>query len=94
LTNFFDAFALLKTDSASSIDTFFGLLDGLEIDFSSFGYDLNDAAEELKKLANAAKAFDIEALRGKITDNVSLMRDIKDRKSTQAGYRIFDESEY
>ena len=94
LTNFFDALTLLKIDSTSSIDTFFGLLDGLEIDFNSFGYDLNDAAEELKKLANAAKAFDLEALKGKITDNVSLMRDIKDRKSTQAGYRIFDESEY
>lgn len=94
LTNFFDTLAVLKTDSTSSIDTFFGLLDGLEIDFNSFGYDLNDAAEELKKLANAAKAFDLEALKGKITDNVSLMRDIKDRKPTQAGYRIFDESEY
>ena len=94
LDDLFNALEYLDIDSASSIEKFFKLIDDLDINFNSFGYSLDEAAKKLIELADAAKEFNVEDLREKITDNVSLMRDIKDRKSGSSGYRIFSEDEY
>ena len=94
LPELFDSLKYLDINNASSIENFFELIDELDINFNSFGYSLDEAAKKLIELAGAAKKFNIEDLREKITNNVSLMRDIKDRKSGSAGYRIFSEDEY
>ena len=94
LTNFFDALATLDTNSATNINTFFNLLDGLGIDFRNVEGSAEAAADKLKELANVKDPFNAEELSAKVSDAISTIWDIRERKSTQQGYRTFGENEY
>ena len=94
ISNFFDALATLDTNSASNINAFFDLLDGLGIDFHNVEGSAEAAADKLKELANVKDPFNAEELSAKVSDAISTIWDIRERKPTQQGYRTFSEGEY
>lgn len=94
ISSFFNTLATLDTDSASNIDVFFDLLDGLGIDFTKVEGSAEAAATRLKELANVKNPFNAEELSTKVSDAISTIWDIRERKPTQQGYRTFSENEY
>ena len=90
----FAAFDVLDTDSAASIDQFFGALEALGVDFSKVEGGAEGAAKRLKELANVKDPFDMEGLKTQVEDAISTIWDIRGRKSTQSGYRTFSQDEY
>ena len=94
ISSFFNTLATLDTDSASNIDVFFDLLDGLGIDFTKVEGSAEAAATRLKELANVKNPFNAEELSAKVDDAISAIWNIRERKPTQQGYRTFGENEY
>jgi len=89
----FEQLGFLDLDNPNQIKQFFEALNAaeIEIDFTNFEYSLDDAADQIIEWANAIARIDFESLLEEITENVSLMRDIKDRKATD---RTFSADEF
>ena len=84
----------LNFQNSGNLKAFLDSLEDLGIDWNSIHTTANDAAEALKYLTNSIEEFDMDSFREEIVDNVSLMRDIKDRKPGSSGYRVFTQDEY
>lgn len=94
LNDLFNLLGSLNFQDSGTLKVFLESLEDLNPDWDAMGHSAESAAEALKKFTNSVEEFNIDSFREEIVDNVSLMRDIKDRKSGSAGYRVFNQDEH
>lgn len=93
LNDLFNLLGSLNFQDSGTLKVFLESLEDLNPNWDAMGHSAESAAEALKKFTNSVEEFNMDAFRKEIVDNVSLMRDIKDRKANSAGYRIFSQDE-
>lgn len=94
LNDLFNLLDNLNFQDSGTLKVFLESLEDLNPNWDAMGHSAESAAEALKKFTNSVEEFNMDNFRNEIVDNVSLMRDIKDRKSGSAGYRVFSQDEH